>query len=232
MKYWIDYAFFECDVYKTVCAGLTDNNNEQQNRRPSTSLLILLLSYWSPSSLPWCWPHSNYSLNGCLFDSNGGISVILCRLPRLAWCRPWSSWSLALLIQRLDQTIPEPLVSLNNYLLSAMMLLNVDPCIETLKSGECVSEKELKQLCQYVSELLMEESNVQPILSPVAMMGDLHGQLFVLMNLLKVGEWPPSTSNTLYIFLGDFVDWGHNWVETFRVCCCVWNSNILAMLPC
>jgi hypothetical protein len=45
--------------------------------------------------------------------------------------------------------------------------LDADECIETLKSGECVSEHSLKLLCSYVSELLMEESNVQPVLSPV-----------------------------------------------------------------
>lgn len=47
------------------------------------------------------------------------------------------------------------------------MLLNLDECIETLKAGECVSERSLKYLCQYVAELLMEESNVQPVTSPV-----------------------------------------------------------------
>ena len=85
------------------------------------------------------------------------------------------------------------------------MGLNVDECIETLKSGECVSENSLKLLCQYVSELLMEESNVQPVLSPVTIVGDLHGQFFDLLHLLRVGGWPPDTS---YIFLGDFVDRG------------------------
>jgi len=98
------------------------------------------------------------------------------------------------------------------------MLLNVDSCIETLKSGECVSEQELRQLCQYVSELLMEESNVQPVLSPVTIVGDLHGQFFDLLNLLKVGGWPPETS---YVFLGDFVDRGHNSVETLSLLLCL-----------
>jgi len=43
----------------------------------------------------------------------------------------------------------------------------LDTCIETLQSGECVSERALKKLCIAVSELMMEESNVQPVLSPV-----------------------------------------------------------------
>ena len=98
------------------------------------------------------------------------------------------------------------------------MLLNVDACIETLKKGECVSELELKQLCQFVSELLMEESNVQPVLSPVTIVGDLHGQFFDLLNLLSVGGWPPHTS---YVFLGDFVDRGHNSVETLSLLLCL-----------
>jgi len=98
------------------------------------------------------------------------------------------------------------------------MFLDVDSCIETLKGGECVSEKELRQLCQYVSELLMEESNVQPVVSPVTIVGDLHGQFFDLLNLLKVGGWPPSTA---YVFLGDFVDRGHNSVETLSLLLCL-----------
>ena len=98
------------------------------------------------------------------------------------------------------------------------MGLNVEACIETLKSGECVSENSLRLLCQYVSELLMEESNVQPVLSPVTIVGDLHGQFFDLLHLLNVGGWPPDTS---YIFLGDFVDRGHNSVETLSLLLCL-----------
>ena len=44
---------------------------------------------------------------------------------------------------------------------------DVDGYIETLRGGECISEKGLKRLCASVSELLVEESNVQPVLSPV-----------------------------------------------------------------
>mmetsp|Transcript_9089 Transcript_9089/g.14092 ORF Transcript_9089/g.14092 Transcript_9089/m.14092 type:complete len:349 (+) Transcript_9089:30-1076(+) len=96
----------------------------------------------------------------------------------------------------------------------------LDTCIETLQSGECVSERALKKLCIAVSELMMEESNVQPVLSPVTIVGDLHGQFFDLLTLLspKVGGSPPETS---YIFMGDFVDRGHNSVETLSTLLCL-----------
>jgi len=99
------------------------------------------------------------------------------------------------------------------------MSLDIDACIATLKEGETVSEREIRQLCQYVGELLIEESNVQPVLSPVTIVGDLHGQFFDLLNLFEnVGGWPPETS---YIFLGDFVDRGHNSVETLSLLLCL-----------
>jgi len=98
------------------------------------------------------------------------------------------------------------------------MPLDVDKCLETLKNGECVSEQELRQLCLFVSELLMEESNVQPVISPVTVVGDLHGQYFDLLNMFKIGGWPPDTS---YVFLGDFVDRGHNSVETLSLLLCL-----------
>ena len=100
------------------------------------------------------------------------------------------------------------------------MPLDVDACIETLRQGEIVSENALRLLCLKVQELLTEESNVQPVCSPVTIVGDLHGQVFDLLNLLEVGGWPPHTS---YIFLGDFVDRGHN---------SVWGSKPSPELPC
>ena len=35
----------------------------------------------------------------------------------------------------------------------------------------------LQKLCDFVSELLLEESNVQPVSTPVTVCGDIHGQV-------------------------------------------------------
>ena len=73
-------------------------------------------------------------------------------------------------------------------------------------------ELELFQLCEKVKSILIEENNVQPVASPVVICGDIHGQLFDLLELFRTGGEIPSTH---YIFMGDFVDRGYNSVETF-----------------
>ena len=40
-----------------------------------------------------------------------------------------------------------------------------------------------QKLCDYVSELLLEESNVQPVSTPVTVCGDIHGQVVILWNI-------------------------------------------------
>jgi len=92
---------------------------------------------------------------------------------------------------------------------------DLDRHLEILKAGECISELSLKRLCSHVQMLLVEESNVQPVESPVTIVGDLHGQFFDLLHMFeKVSGSPPSTS---YVFLGDFVDRGHYSVETLTL---------------
>lgn len=73
---------------------------------------------------------------------------------------------------------------------------DVESWLSTLRSGECLSERSIRRLCQSASELLMEESNVQPVLSPVTIVGDLHGQFYDLLHLLspEVGGEPPDSS--------------------------------------
>lgn len=63
----------------------------------------------------------------------------------------------------------------------------------------------------------MEESNVQPVNSPVVVCGDIHGQFYDLLHLFEVGGPIPKTN---YVFMGDFVDRGHHSVETLQLLLC------------
>lgn len=49
-----------------------------------------------------------------------------------------------------------------------------------------------------VKEILIEESNVQPVNSPVTVCGDIHGQFHDLMKLFQTGGHVPETN---YIFM-------------------------------
>ncbi|CAI5721269.1 unnamed protein product [Peronospora destructor] len=93
-----------------------------------------------------------------------------------------------------------------------------DQWIANLRNGKLLSELELKQVCEIVKMLLIEESNVQPVSSPVTVCGDIHGQFFDLLELFRCGG---DIHDTNYIFMGDFVDRGHNSVETFELLLCL-----------
>ncbi|XP_040860752.1 phytochrome-associated serine/threonine-protein phosphatase-like isoform X1 [Glycine max] len=123
--------------------------------------------------------------------------------------------------------------------------MDLDQWISKVKDGQHLLEEELQLLCEYVKEILIEESNVQPVNSPVTVCGDIHGQFHDLMKLFQTGGHVPETnyifmvSTSLlelndvdmhfynisfldfYIFLnlwqGDFVDRGYNSLEVFTI---------------
>ncbi|QDZ17588.1 phytochrome-associated serine/threonine-protein phosphatase [Chloropicon primus] len=93
------------------------------------------------------------------------------------------------------------------------MGLDLDKCIAKVRDGcQYLTEDELRDLCEIVKEILLEESNVQVVYSPVTVCGDIHGQFHDLLKLFDTGGKVPETS---YIFMGDFVDRGYNSLETF-----------------
>ena len=93
-----------------------------------------------------------------------------------------------------------------------------DKWLEQIKQGKCLSEHDLKILCDKLKEILCEESNVQPVDAPVIVCGDIHGQFYDLINLFKIGGEIPEKK---YLFLGDYVDRGYNSVETLEYLLCL-----------
>ena len=89
-----------------------------------------------------------------------------------------------------------------------------DKWVEQLKELKCLSEEELKQLCEKAKEIFIEESNVQNVSAPVILCGDIHGQIYDLIELFKKGGDIP---NSRYVFMGDYVDRGYNGVEVLEL---------------
>ncbi|OJA08110.1 hypothetical protein AZE42_08039 [Rhizopogon vesiculosus] len=73
-----------------------------------------------------------------------------------------------------------------------------DKWIEQLMECRHLPEPDMKVLCDRVRAILMEESNIQPVSSPVTICGDIHGQFWDLLELLRKGGQVPETS---YIFM-------------------------------
>ncbi|KAF2093118.1 Metallo-dependent phosphatase [Rhizodiscina lignyota] len=74
-----------------------------------------------------------------------------------------------------------------------------DEWLEQAKQCKYLPESDMKRLCEIVKEHLMEESNIQPVRTPVTVCGDIHGQFYDLLELFRVaGGMPcdPSVSPT------------------------------------
>ena len=95
--------------------------------------------------------------------------------------------------------------------------MKIEKFIEDLKDGKIIPEQHLRKVCQKVKELLIEEQNVLSVSAPVTICGDLHGQFYDFLELLRIGGDIPTTN---YIFIGDFVDRGYNSIETFELLMC------------
>ena len=79
-----------------------------------------------------------------------------------------------------------------------MAAFDPDKWLSMLMECQHLPEADMKILCERVRSILLEESNIQPVSSPVTICGDIHGQFWDLLELLKKGGMVPETS---YIFM-------------------------------
>lgn len=51
---------------------------------------------------------------------------------------------------------------------------NIEKWLEHIKKCKFLEEPDLKMLCEKVKELLLEESNVQPVAAPITLCGGVY----------------------------------------------------------
>jgi len=87
-----------------------------------------------------------------------------------------------------------------------------DKIFEIIDNGGVIPENQLVIVLKLLMEILLTESNVIDISSPIVICGDVHGQLFDVFELVKNAGNPKDTK---YLFMGDYVDRGHYSTLTF-----------------
>ncbi|BFG03670.1 serine/threonine-protein phosphatase PP1-like [Drosophila madeirensis] len=84
-------------------------------------------------------------------------------------------------------------------------------------SGRLISGKDITSVCLLVRSVFLQEDMCLRVDAPVCVVGDLHGQFEDLLRILHNSGHPPQQR---YLFLGDYVDRGHNSVETITLLFC------------
>jgi diadenosine tetraphosphatase ApaH/serine/threonine PP2A family protein phosphatase len=92
--------------------------------------------------------------------------------------------------------------------------LNIDSILSSLHDAKLLPETTLCNLLLKGMEILIKESNVLEIPSPVFIVGDIHAQLFDLLSMFDKTA-PNGIQNQKYLFLGDYVDRGKYSIATF-----------------
>lgn len=69
---------------------------------------------------------------------------------------------------------------------------SVEEWLQCALNNQYLPEFIMKKLCEICKEYLMEESNIQPVSTPVTICGDLHGQFYDVLELFRVAGGIPS----------------------------------------
>ncbi|KAK8891061.1 hypothetical protein M9Y10_028266 [Tritrichomonas musculus] len=97
---------------------------------------------------------------------------------------------------------------------------DVEKIIQKIKKSppEIISSEDVIKVIEISKSLFVKEENLISISAPLVIVGDLHGQLYDLLEIFRVEPPPPESQ---FLFLGDYVDRGYYSVETLLFLLCL-----------
>lgn len=85
-------------------------------------------------------------------------------------------------------------------------------------NNEIVTSEAILDVCHRVAAIFASEANFLTLSGPIHLVGDVHGQLDDVLEIMGVRGLPP---NCKYLFLGDYVDRGYHSLETILLLMCL-----------
>ena len=83
---------------------------------------------------------------------------------------------------------------------------------------EQIDLEDIMSVVELSLQLFIREENMIRLSAPIIVVGDIHGQLYDLLEVFRVEPPPPQSQ---YLFLGDYVDRGYYSVETLVYLLCL-----------
>jgi diadenosine tetraphosphatase ApaH/serine/threonine PP2A family protein phosphatase len=101
-------------------------------------------------------------------------------------------------------------------------MLSLDPSAIlaqlSLSPPSLIPADDVLSILELSKQLLIKEPNMLELSDPLIIVGDLHGQLYDLLEIFRIEPPPPDST---YLFLGDYVDRGYYSVEVLLYLLCL-----------
>lgn len=97
-------------------------------------------------------------------------------------------------------------------------MIDYTDILDRLSNKLLPSEYEVSRICAKAKEILSEESNIVLAAEPIFIVGNIHGQLDDLLNILELGGGCPHSN---FLFMGGYVNRGDNSIGVFLYLLCL-----------
>jgi serine/threonine-protein phosphatase PP1 catalytic subunit len=98
--------------------------------------------------------------------------------------------------------------------IDAIIKKTIDARSEKPGARPGVSEREMFHLLLEAREQFESQSSLLELEAPIKFVGDIHGQFHDLLRIFEYGGFPPKSN---YLFLGNYVDYGQQSLETITL---------------
>lgn len=175
-------------------------------------------SFYSSSSFT---PSSTFSFKKFSYNNNGNNSITKQYITDVAYKTKYNH---SIFLKRYpNDSSSKDGINLDDMIAKLLKFNNTNGSSKRKKHSYSSSSSfpihswEIQLICSHVREIFLMQPTLLKLQSPIKIVGDIHGQYNDLLRIFKLSGDP---SETNYLFLGDYIDRGHQSLETIMLLFC------------